>query len=533
MRANKNIPLVILLFLVGICILYPYHNFQISLAQGDNGRDLYCFRQTLEGKIPYRDYWWVYGPLMPYYYSFFYKLFGINIQSILVGKIALQLVCGIFVFLICSSFAARSLATIAALWFWAFSPDFAYTYNHIGGIMLLFSIIYFIFQYIKEPRVVWIIFSFISVFILGFIKINVGIFNLIAVLICFLALGVWQKNLTGQKRNLLICGALVIPGVTFLIYALLFHGLPAHYVGQCLPYLKSNYHYYTSPLIAIKTLGQIYVSHLFSNRFNLLFGIIIILSAVKVLQMFTSSKSDKNLKNNITTVLFTLCLFFVVNCHEFIASGIPYQVYWTTPFTILMIFFVLSQAIADFPKTISRLLYGTLVIIVFLNVCGTWGIIQSYKISRRYLDFPTAKIYCANSPEWISTVTETSDYLKGVLKNGEMFFALPYEPLYYFLLERNSPTRELIFFDHLNIAEEQEHDIIRQLEDKNVNFILISSRISSPTKGLGTFGKTYCPVLSKYFDDHFQAVASFGDWQTPPTISWEHHGTKILKRVVR
>ncbi len=77
--------LLILLFLAGLLILWPYHNFQEYLAQGDHGRDLYAGQAVLRGETPYKDFWWVYGPFMPYYYAVFLKLFGPAISSILLG----------------------------------------------------------------------------------------------------------------------------------------------------------------------------------------------------------------------------------------------------------------------------------------------------------------------------------------------------------------------------------------------------------------------------------------------------------------
>ena len=41
------------------------------------------------GKLPYKDFWWVYGPLMPYYYGLFYKIFGMHITSVLLGRAVL------------------------------------------------------------------------------------------------------------------------------------------------------------------------------------------------------------------------------------------------------------------------------------------------------------------------------------------------------------------------------------------------------------------------------------------------------------
>ena len=52
---------------IGVLLHSPYHNYQDFLAQGDHGRDLYAAQAVLKGDLPYKDFWWVYGPRMPYY----------------------------------------------------------------------------------------------------------------------------------------------------------------------------------------------------------------------------------------------------------------------------------------------------------------------------------------------------------------------------------------------------------------------------------------------------------------------------------
>ena len=51
---------------VAIYMLAPYLDMQMALAQGDHGRDLYSFERILHGDKPYKDFWWVYGPLLLY-----------------------------------------------------------------------------------------------------------------------------------------------------------------------------------------------------------------------------------------------------------------------------------------------------------------------------------------------------------------------------------------------------------------------------------------------------------------------------------
>jgi len=106
---------------------------------------------------------------------------------------------------------------------------------------------------------------------------------------------------------------------------------------------------------------------------------------------------------------------------------------------------------------------------------------------------------------------------------------LPYDPLLYYLLEKRSPTKQLIFFDHIKITEEQEKGILSELEKNKINWIVLSNRINSAETGLGVLGQTYCPLIGKYIEDNFEVVAKFGDWINPPGWAW-NYGIKILHR---
>src|SRR3989338_3946684 len=86
--------------LTGLFFLLPYHDFQLHLAQGDHGNNLYCFKKVMDGWRPYHDFWWVYGPLMLYYYGALMRFLGVNMHSVLIGYIFLQFLCGIVLYLI-------------------------------------------------------------------------------------------------------------------------------------------------------------------------------------------------------------------------------------------------------------------------------------------------------------------------------------------------------------------------------------------------------------------------------------------------
>ena len=152
-------------------------NFYPQLSQGDHGRDMYAAQAVLRGGLPYKDFWWVYGPLMPYYYAFFYKFLGGTIGSFLLGKMVLKTVCALFFYLAGTTAMAPSVAFLAAMWLTQSQQDFFFTFNHIGGITAQMAILFLLFSYINTPsrsananRYLWLTLPFIIAFCL--IKIN-------------------------------------------------------------------------------------------------------------------------------------------------------------------------------------------------------------------------------------------------------------------------------------------------------------------------------------------------------------------------
>ena len=62
MKFSPKIIFLILTLLTAGIFVWPELNFQDTLSQGDHGRDLYAFDAVTHGQLPYKDFWWVYGP---------------------------------------------------------------------------------------------------------------------------------------------------------------------------------------------------------------------------------------------------------------------------------------------------------------------------------------------------------------------------------------------------------------------------------------------------------------------------------------
>ncbi len=529
LKQHQSCVFFLLTLCAGVVLLLPTIDVQPFLSQGDHGRDLYAFEQTLNGKGVYRDFWWVYGPLMPVYYAFFDQWLGTNIQSILFAEMLLTLASGLLIYATLATLFNPGISLIGGLWMWVFGAEFFFTYNHTGGILCLVAVVFFLFLYLKNPRIRYLLGGLGGIFLLSLIKINFG-FSALGAFLVSIVLADWLlKNPFSPQKKYVYLVALGMPIVILMIYAFLSRGLTVYEIRQCFPYIKGDQPFESPIWESVKFFGQFTLNNMRASWGNLIFASIVLFSLAQSLYLVIGKKLESRLSRHLSAAMAIVLIFLVLNAHEFLLSGVFYRFFWARPFQILAIFMVIATASYRFPRILKGLVYLTLLVVVTKEASAQLRFVEQWKTPAHYLSHPRAKIFVGNSPQWIDTVNKTTDYLSAHLKPKEPFFALPYECLYYYLTGRESPTRQLIFFEHIKIPAEQERKVIEDLEGRKIDFVLLSNRLASPEQGLGVLGRDYCPLLAKYLEDHFRVVAIFGDWKNPPGWAW-NHGTMILKR---
>jgi hypothetical protein len=529
LKQNVKCLVLLLVAAAGIFITAPYVNYQDYLSQGDHGRDLYAAQAVFRGELPYKDFWWVYGPLMPYYYGLFFKVFGAKISSMILGKLLLRIMGGIFICLAMMEVSSEITAFLCACWFMLFQQDFFFTYNHLGGIVMILGVAYCLLSYIKKSssKAAWGALGFI--FTLFLIKVN---FGLAALAVCLITVGVCdllnKKN--GRLPHYYIVALAGIPLLTFIIYWSLLKGLSIMEMRQCLPYMEGDQPYTMSPFLAVSIFLQMTFQSITSNWTNFTFAAIINASALYCIYLLLKNKLPAPRRITFILSLGMLCLFYTFNAHEYLKSGVWYRIFWSQPLSIMITFLIIDTAIQSSPTVIRKIVFTFLAGLAMYCWFSTERYLISAKTENQFLALPRGGIYITNSPSWIATVGQTTEFLNKTLKSDELFFALPYDCLYYYLTGKKTPTRQLIFFDHIKIPTEQERSVIAQLEKNHVNYVLLSSRaFVRQEPGLGFFGTSYCPLLGKYVQDNFVPIARFGDWTNEPGWAW-NHGTLILKR---
>ncbi len=516
---------------LGIVILFPDTFFCPSLSQGDHGLNLYAAEAILQGEKPYRDFIWFYGPLMPYYYSLFLKIFGSNIKSLLLGLIFLRLIAGLLIMALLSRFVPLLLAFSATFWFWVFKYDFFYTFNHLGGITLILATLYFYLSYIDSQKKIFINSSLVTIFILSFVKLNIGLATLAALIISHLFLTSTNKIIK-EKINIkfFLIATILLPLIIILCHIIFLNGVPFYTIKQCFQYFGTDP--YQSPNLTFKITQPLFYLFDFamSSWYQLCLSLITIFSFLNLLYLLFKNRFPSQEKNTIIFSLITITIFCIFIFHEFLISGVSYRATWTSSIGLIGIFFIIGLGTKKLSPFLQIILALIITILPLRQLHTNIKTLEHYTMSKHFLSLKKAKIYSENPLPWIETVSSGTHFLETHLKPNELFFALPYEPLYYFLTNRPSPTRQLAFFEFMKISENEEKLTIKELETHKVNWILLSNRSTSSEVGLGNLGKTHCKLLKDYINSNFKKEIQLGDWENE--AEWiNNHGIVILKRI--
>jgi len=531
MKLNAKTVFLILTVIIATAYVWPELNYQDLLSQGDHGRDLYAFDAVTHGKLPYKDFWWVYGPIMPYYYGLFFKIFGVHITSVLLGRAVLVVACAVFFYLSAACLMPPWLAFIGASWFTQSRQEFFFTYNHIGGIVMELVIAWCLLSYIRNAALRYLWIALLAAFVLALVKINFGLAGLLGLILSVWFIDYCKNNpFDAQKKKFYIASIAVVPFLLVVINWLLLHDLTIYEIRQCMPYFGDDQPYHASPLMVVPYYLMQHWLTFVHSPFGVAIGIALHGCTLIAVYLLISKKMDKNYRQNVLISLAVIGLFFVLYFHEFLVSAVWYRTYWSLPFLELFHFVMIAVAFTFIPVFFRVIVMFVIGALTLLGIVAHIGEIQSQKLPFRYLSMDRGQIYVGNEPQWTDTVNTVTQFLNNNLSDDQMFFAMPYDCLYYYLAGKMSPTRQLIFFDHIKIQPQQEISVIKELESNHISYVLMSSRIASPETGLGIFGKTYCPILAQYIHQVFVPVArEGGDWTQPP--GWaNNHGVIILKR---
>lgn len=530
--AKHDLPWLASLVIVYLLFWVPVLDVHPALSTGDNGRDLYAFWMTLQGKWPCRDYWWQYGPLMPLYYAFWFLLGGINLISVRMGLAVSYFLCSFFAYRTLRLLTSPAVAFLSSLAFLSF--DMGWSYNHMGTFPFLFFAIFCLWRFFFTHQVRWGYFGTLALAGMALVKSNIGVTSLAAFWVLLLLHQGFLKFRTPQgtlpwKHFIFI--PLIFGVVTLGVYALTFWGLPFDQIDHCLT-LRPSYHRW-SDQTSNSLKYWINFKHLilrflvWEPRRLLGLGTVSFLSVLALWGLRQRRLGERE-KEILLMVVGSLFFFGLVNALDyFLVDGLIYRFdFWFFPILVLWVGLMAEWAGSLFGRGQKKILAGLLFFLLIWFPFRNMKEALAWKIPVRYWDFPHGQVYIGGPLVAVQAIKEVTYFILEKTRPDQEIFAIPYDPLYCFLSGRRQAVRELHITRFVSPSGEQEQALIQELEAKQTPYIILSSRYRS--KEIGDFGITHVKKLARYISENYRGIKTFGSWKvnrsSPPMA------VKVLQR---
>ncbi|HOX36545.1 MAG TPA: hypothetical protein PL033_01035 [Candidatus Brocadiia bacterium] len=525
-------------------------------STGDRGRDLYTALLVMRGQVPYIDFDWPYGPIMPFYYSVFYRLFGVSILSFEIGENVLRFLCAMAVYWMARGALRTGGALAVGSFFQALMPMAYTTANHVGGVLSSVVAMGFFIRFLNGcgSRGFNLYGGAISLVLLSLVKLNMG-----AAFAGAFAIVVFALQQTGRldgarsMRPRETVRALLILGIpVFTVYAILLALTPPESIPICFPYLP-GYHLQYPPIMErlrfeLETVSVIFGKQpivnfvaqvLLAFRTIMLFLVLIVCG---IFLIFEWKKSDFR-DGGGAAILFGY-VALLAGAHEFLLAGSWYSMsYWCTPawafltvFTVARLGEYLNRRTRQ-EHLFTRLNVLSAVVFSIASAVVMFVGVKSYTqtVEWEKVDHPRGGVWRQRQKgelsSWAQTVTATARAIEELTQPGEPILVVPFEPIYLFLADRPQACRLMDFSGYQQLDTAAQERVIRQLEEKNVRLVVWANTIMVINGKMDEFGGTSCARLGDYIRRRYftRPELRFGE-KTQPGYGVLNHGTKILIR---
>ncbi|MFH1846944.1 MAG: hypothetical protein ABH869_05250, partial [Candidatus Omnitrophota bacterium] len=213
---------------------------------------------------------------------------------------------------------------------------------------------------------------------------------------------------------------------------------------------------------------------------------------------------DKN------TVLLAMSLFSLILLLRVIlkVEAGRYGFYLLVPGMLLYYVFFL-KIVPQIIKYKNPVFSGAL-IIFFIFLAGDHFKVSDYIYSQKILEIGgnRGKLYFLNTSKE-NNCKKLIEYLQNNTKKDDTLVVFPEGAVINFFSERDNPLRYYQFLPQDLVREKVEDEVIRQLDEKNVDYIAIVQR-STAEYGYPVFGLHYAKKLKKWINDNYQNPTVFG-----------------------
>ncbi len=538
----------------------------------DCGREMYVPQQLSRGRLLYRDLWYPYGPLAPYWNALLFRLFGVNLVVLYASGLSVTLTFTCFLYAITRRVTSSLVAFVTILCFQtqAFHPGLfnfvlPYAYGSTMGSLFTLIFLYFLIRHIRNESGwnlplagLWAGLTLLTKFEFGLacyfifafyqlldLRTKKNVQSLILNLRAFLpgilipvggyGFFVWKLSLPffirdsfsrefyvqwSRRQGLRFAPAEVLILISVLIFSLVIWFLLALLTRRIFKFRRNPAIWLALLLPLVWALhlrwGAYFplAMHFISLYFLAPGGIFWLAVAFLVRAVVRWQRRPYRTAELTKAVLACYALSIGVRIMSKVELA-NYSIYYNTGLYLIFVMVISEIALRvgiDLKKTRRQALVGFLVMVEglgLLSVNYPWR-----TMPQSLLRTDRGSIFAKSSeaelfPSIIRFIREKS-------REGKTVLVVPEETSLYFFAGVEAPTRWYMIHPYILSPEWKEREYIHGLETRGIDYILLSNR-TNVEYGFAFFGINYNRLVYQWITKNFQVVGQFGHFsrETP------------------
>jgi Dolichyl-phosphate-mannose-protein mannosyltransferase len=551
----------------------------------DCGRGMYVPVALLKGKMLYRDVWYPYGPLAPYFNSLLFRVFGVNLAVLYWAGALSALFSGVFLYLTGMEMGSwpAGVGAASVVQIQAFESSYMcfplpYSFAAVYGCLTACLFLWLIVRSCKSPKLIWIFGAGCSAAVALLLKPEFGF-------ACYATLGILIVA-RAARRGWISFGrdcAAILPGVTACLWVtgwmLSIHGVsfitqenimswPTSYfmrrygkewlaVTGCTitPRVVGVAALWTIGLFVAAVVANRVLRHVESDRSQFFIWAPVAILAGAVIVWFLPWRTYA--VGGLRRILFPkqmVCLIAV-------AAGILWLRLWRErskkPVFPLALVFTFVTLLAfrllfgmspwgysiyyDGPAALCFLLLAGIVIprygrtrlfatrthllIVFsvVTVVSLYaGVVDNPDDLANRVPLVTNLGTIKVSKAMAESYTVAIDWMKSANARGQTVLSVPEDMSLYFLSGTDCPTRVIEFTPGVVAPGKMTDELVAEINAKQIPYLLWSNR-QYPEYKTPVFGTDFDRELADYFRTHYRPLRALTDHKAPEwnAVIWE------------
>jgi energy-converting hydrogenase Eha subunit B len=531
----------------------------------DSGHEMYVPAVLSEGKMLYRDVWFMYFPAAPYFNSYLFRLFGIHLNVLYLAGSLSALASAAFLF-----FTGMRLGSWAAGWtagavvlLQAFQPTLfcfplPYAFSAVYGCLAACCFLWMIVQACGSNGQAWVFGAGTVAAVALLLKMEFGV-------ACYVALGIliavrgirqnsWKimlKDLGAILPGVLLCAGVIrwmvsIAGAGFITQEN-FMSWPTSYFIRVYGkfWLQSTGFSLTAATFAESAyrtliflgvwqgieLGVRWKRQL--NRWTILRFVLFLLAGAQMVINLTWRDvllavffpQDMVFYVTIAAIVFwayffrhpeldrafavaLLLSFSSLLAFRILLKTLPsgYSIYYNGP-AVLSIFLI-GLPLLPAPETPRRFAFVAEALVCALCLVSVgFYLHEEGSFVKDYAPWVTARGMIRTWPEMAEHYQKAINFMQEKNAQGESVLLIPEDTSLYFLSKTHCPTRLYLFTPGALVPGKMTNELIDEIERKHVRYLLWSNR-TFPEYGVPRFGEDFDQTFGNYLVAHYRPTGS-------------------------